>query len=803
MPRKKKHYIISVIILIIALGFGITVGAIAWIVKDTPDISNYKGSSESTLIYSADGELLTKLFKENRIYVPLERIPKELKTAIIAIEDTSFYVHHGVDFWGIARALVTNIMQGGTVQGASTITMQLAENALFARQERTYYRKIQELYLALQFERLYTKPEILEMYLNEIFMGHSAYGVETAAQQYFNKHVWELNLSESALIAGLPKAPNYYSPINNIEAAQRRRNVVLNRMLELGYITQQEAQKTKKQEIKIDSSSPSHQEDIAPYFIRYVRDKLIDRFGAQMVYNGGLKVYTTLDIDMQKKAEETVNNAIGKYIPTVERKNVSDKNQPQMSLITINPNNGAIRAMIGGRGDDQFNRATQAVRQPGSAFKPFVYTTAIKNGHSPGTIINDMPMLAERKENQSAKIWPKNYDEKYRGYVTTRDALKRSINVAAVKKIQKVSVNSTMQTATEMGISTLKTEDNTEDHLAMALGGLTRGVKSIDITSAYGIFANNGIRVEPHAISRVLDNRNQELYTAHPNKEIVLAEDVSYLMTDMLQTVVKEGTGWRVQRYLNRPVAGKTGTTNNYTDGWFVGFTPDLVTSVWIGEDNPTPMKYDPSTMSASIKGGEIESAEAVQLWSEYMQKVVKGRPKKNFNVPENIVQRKIDPITGLLASEETPNPEIEVFRKGNIPEKYDDLHGPTESVRIDTESGMLATANCPESSVKKIRYIAQTGIRIGPETIKFTNKDELQKNGNREISQNDIISGTYIVSEGEPVQKIDPQSGVPIKGNDGEVIYHSRPTRKCNIHGGDDSNLMNNIWNFFKGNDE
>ena len=286
MPRNKKQYIISVIILIIALGFGITVGAIAWIIKDTPDISNYKGSSESTRIYSADGQLLTKLFKENRIYVPLERIPKELKSAVIAIEDTSFYVHHGIDFWGIARAFVTNIIKGQKVQGASTITMQLAENALFTRQERTYYRKIQEIYLALQFERLYTKPEILEMYLNEIFMGHSAYGVETAAQQYFNKHVWELDLGESALIAGLPKAPNYYSPLRNIKPAKSRRNIVLNRMLQLGYISKSEAQKAKKKEIDVESSKPSHQEDLAPYFIRHVRDKLIDRFGPQMVYNG-------------------------------------------------------------------------------------------------------------------------------------------------------------------------------------------------------------------------------------------------------------------------------------------------------------------------------------------------------------------------------------------------------------------------------------------------------------------------------------------------------------------------------------
>src|SRR6056297_2662966 len=297
MKKKTKAIFLITFLIIFALGTGAMLGAVTWIIQDTPDITNYKGSSEATMIYDANGELLTKLFKENRVYVPLERIPENLKNAIVAIEDTKFYVHHGIDFWGIGRAMLNNIMKGDLLdQGASTITQQLARNA-FLSLEKTYFRKIQEAYLAIQFERMYTKSEILEMYLNEIFLGHSAYGVETASQQYFGKHVWELDLAESALIAGLPQSPNNYSPLNNPERAIRRRNVVLDRMHELGYITAQKAEEAKNAELDLNNGSESSQQ-LAHYFILYVRDQLLDQFGASMVYSGGLKVYTTLDTKM-------------------------------------------------------------------------------------------------------------------------------------------------------------------------------------------------------------------------------------------------------------------------------------------------------------------------------------------------------------------------------------------------------------------------------------------------------------------------------------------------------------------------
>ena len=598
MNFTKKQYILAFIILLLALISGITIGALSWIIQSTPEITDYKGSTESTQIYSANGELLTRLYKENRVYVPIEKIPNDLKNAIVSIEDSSFYQHHGIDFWGIPRALITNIKAGQIVQGFSTITMQLAENALFTQQERTYYRKIQEIYLALQFERLYTKPEILEMYLNEIFMGHSAYGVQIAAHQYFGKDISELTLSQSALLAGLPKAPNYYSPLRNPEAAKERRNIVLNRMNELGYINNNELKQAKTADLNLKPEDPK-QEDFAPYFIRYVRDELIDKFGAQMVYSGGLKVYTTLNTNMQKKAEDSVKNALGNYIPTVKRNN-NEQLQPQLSILSLNPKTGAIEAMIGGRGkNDQFNRATQAIRQPGSAFKPFVYTTAIKNNYSTSSLINDMPMIAAEEKGEDKKIWPKNFQDQYRGYVNLRTALTHSINVASVKLLREVGVNETIKTAENMGISTFTPSDNLETHLSLALGGLTNGVKPLEISNAYGILANRGIKVEPYAIKEVLNKNNQIIYEKKPQKKVVLSEETSYIMTDMLQSVVKNGTGWRAN--FGRPIAGKTGTTNNYTDAWFVGYTPELVTTVWIGEDSPKKMVYDQKDSNKSF----------------------------------------------------------------------------------------------------------------------------------------------------------------------------------------------------------
>lgn len=782
MSNKKGRYIIVAVILIISLTMGVAIGAVTWIIKDTPDISNYKGSSETTIIYSSEGEELTRLYRENRTYVPLNDIPAHLEEAIVAIEDKNFYVHHGIDFFGILRAVVANLRAGYIAQGASTITQQLARNALL-HQEKTYYRKIQEAYLALQFERKYTKTEILEMYLNEIFMGHSAYGVQAASHQYFGKDVSELNLSESALLAGLPRAPNYYSPYNNKEEAIKRRNRVLNKMIKLGYIDETTAEQAKQKELTLKSTKDQNEELKAPYFVRYVRDKLLDMYGANMVYGNGLKIYTTLDTNMQQTANDSIENAIQeKYIPTVKREGTADPNQPQMALISIDAKTGAIRSMVGGRGDDQFNRAVQAVRQPGSAFKPFVYTTAVKNNYSPADVINDMPMANPKNNGSNDKeIWPTNFGNKYRGMVNLRDGLTHSINVAAVKLLQKVGVSDTISTAQKMGINTFEPADDSSDHYSLALGGLNRGVKPLEMATAYGALANNGIRTEPFAITKILDRDDRVIYEAHPNKEIVVSSETSYLMTDMLSSVINQGTGWRAD--LDRPVAGKTGTTNNYTDAWFVGYTPDLVTSVWIGEDKVQEMVYDKKDSSGNYIYSEegdprtISSAEAARLWGEYMKEVVKDREVAYFSQPDNLESVTIDPITGKLPNKHTPRVTKEIFKKENVPKDSESLHGPVESVGIDKTTGYLATENCPEENVVKYTYIKKSGIRLGPTNINFSEPNE----GNEDVE--DLIKGVYIVEKGEPIQVIDSQLGIPEKNDNGEIKYETKPSKYCPDH--------------------
>lgn len=766
MKKKTKAIFLITFLLIFALGTGAILGAVTWIIQDTPDITDYKGSSEATLIYDANGKPLTKLFKENRVYVPLERMPEDLKNAIVAIEDTKFYVHHGIDFWGIGRAMVNNIMKGDLLdQGASTITQQLARNA-FLTLNKTYYRKIQEAYLAIQFERLYTKAEILEMYLNEIFLGHSAYGVQTASLQYFGKSVDDLTLAESALIAGLPQSPNNYTPLRYPERAIKRRNIVLDRMHELGYITENEMKKAKNAELNLDTVEES-QDKSAHYFTLYVRDQLINRFGAAMVYSGGLKVHTTLDPKMQKLAENTINNKIKNgFIPSFQSSG-SQNLQPQLSLVSLDVNSGAIKAMIGGRGTDQFNRAYQAVRQPGSAFKPFVYSTAlIEGGYTTGTVINDLPMLAsETGKGDELSIWPRNYGDRYRGLINLNTALTNSVNVAAVKLIKDVGVKNVIDFTEKLGISTFTNSDGHNDHYSLALGGLNRGVTPIEMASAYSVFANKGVYTEPHAITKVYDKHNNLIYEAQPESKMVMSQADSYLITSMLKSVVDNGTGHRAQ--MNRDVAGKTGTTNDYTDAWFVGFTSQIATSVWIGEDTRRSMEYNVKTVS---------SGEAAQIWGDYMRAAVKNMPVINFQMPDNIIEVAVDPYTGMLSNTYSPRIDVLPYKKGTEPTEKESLHGPVETLKVDKKSGLLATENCPSNQVEERHYIIKSGIRIGP-----TQKWFKENNPNKDEA--DLVKGRYTISTGEPVQKIDREYGIAKLQRNGEPRYEYKPNKICNLH--------------------
>ncbi|GEM_PF-109257 len=748
-----RLYIFTSLILLFFLALGTVLGGLYFIVSETPDISDYRGGRQSTMIYSSDGTLINSLYQENRVYVTLDDIPRELQQAIVAIEDHNFYDHHGVDLVGISRALITNIAEGRIVQGASTITQQLAREALLS-QEKTVFRKLQEIYLALQFERLYTKSEILEMYLNEIFFGHSAYGVEAASQQYFGRSVSELNLSESALIAALPRSPNYYSPFNNEDAARSRRNVVLNRMQQLGYIDEDEFQTARTAEIELHPDGRRQVDESAPYFVRYVRDQLLRMFGAQEVYGGGLEVYTTIDLDKQKKAEEAFQQALQEgIIPSHERDGEIANIQPQYASLSLDPTTGEIKSMIGGRGDDQFNRATQAARQPGSAFKPFVYTRAIQEGYYPASIISDIPRPAFRSDT-TYEIWPVNFGHEYHGMVSLRQALASSLNVAAVNMIESVGVEETIETAKNMGITTFQPQDYYEDHLSLALGGLTRGVTPLEMSSAYGIYANEGVWIEPHAIKRVENRRGDVLYEANPQKRVVLEEEDNYLMLSMLRSVVTDGTGWRAD--LGRQIAGKTGTTNRFTDSWFVGFIPELVTTVWIGEDSPRPMTYPT---------GRITSGQSVQLWTKIMEPILEDIPETTFNRPQDIISLEVDPATGLLASDNPGQSVNEVFRMDNTPGERSPLQGRIDTVRLDRETLKLATDQTPADRIISVDYLVDSGIVLGP--IDFAFGQNSPPGGGRQP-----ISGTYQARSGMPVLEIDPETGIPEADEAGEYSY-------------------------------
>ncbi|NLY83852.1 MAG: penicillin-binding protein 1A, partial [Acholeplasmataceae bacterium] len=526
--------------------------------------------------YDNKGELIsTTDSEEDRIPIPLAKVPKDLQNAFIAVEDVRFYEHSGIDFRGIARALLSNVM-GSDLQGGSSITQQLAKNA-FLTQERTWTRKIQEAFISIQLEHKYTKPEILEMYLNEIYFGLGAYGVESAALTYFGKHAKDLTLAESAMLAGLPKSPNYYSPLTNPKAGLERQRVVLNQMQKYGFIT--EAQANRAKEEKLVYATSTNKKNSLKYFLDYCTQQIIEKFGYDAVYKQGLKVYTTIDINMQKAANDALVHLPSYY--TDSKKLV----QPQVALVAVDPQTGYIKAMIGGRGTDQFNRSVLAERQPGSAFKPFVYLAALDNGMSPATVIDD-------KELDFAKDWnPQNYDKKWHGKVSMRTALVNSYNIPAILVAKQVGPSTVIDYAKKLGITSMVTSGNANDNnLALALGGLTRGVTPLEMTSAFGVLANNGSYNKAIAITKVLDRNGKLLYESKVSPEQVVNPKSVYLLIDMMREVMTRGTGTGAA--IGRPAAGKTGTTSDYKDAWFVGFTPDLSACVWIGDDNGESLGY-------------------------------------------------------------------------------------------------------------------------------------------------------------------------------------------------------------------
>lgn len=740
--------------------------------RDLPSVRSLREYTPSlvTRVWSDDNKLIGEFYVEKRVLVPFKSIPVYLKQAVIAVEDDSFYSHRGLDYKGIMRALWVNLISLDIKQGGSTITQQLARS-LFLTPEQNIMRKIKEAILARRIENVLSKDEILELYLNQIYFGRGAYGVQAASYMYFGKDVRDLNLAESALLAGIIRSPAEYSPYAHPDRSKLRQKVVLKRMLEEGYLTEKQHKKAYKQDIFL--KKPEKLEELAPYFVEYIRQYLVSRYGAEKVYKGGLNVYTTINYDLQRAATMTVKEglrALDKrqgYRGPVEHKsrseikewlegvrgslsqadilqgdilegivieagddlvtvkagrltgtiliddmlwarklrsgvdfekvayredatvrdilsvgdvihvrviNIKDDNTATFSLeqdplvegalISIDPMTGYAKAMVGGYDfkRSEFNRAIQARRQPGSAFKPFVYGAAIDRGLTSATVIEDAPIRYNIPGWD--KDWtPENYDGKFYGSMTLRDALAYSRNVVTVKLAEKIGIDNVINFARLMGI-----KSNLERNLSLALG--SSGVSLLELTSAYGVFANQGVRVEPVFIRYITDNGGRILEQATPVAQEVISRQTAYILTSMMEDVIQKGTG-RSARVLEKPLAGKTGTTNNFTDAWFIGYSPSLVTGTWVGFDDIKPLGH-----------GEAGARVALPIWITYMATALERIPIMVFPIPEDIVFVKIDPYNGLLAPANLTDFTVEIFKKGTEPTEVSTISGTVRPAR-------------------------------------------------------------------------------------------------------------------------
>ena len=601
---KRFFWITMLLSILIVAGAGC--GFISATMSNLPDVENVQPAASSQ-IYDVHGNLLTTVHStENRLPVPISEVPKSLQNAFVATEDARFYSHHGIDPVGILRAVWVNIARSGVSEGGSTITQQLARNA-FLSQDRTLKRKVSEALLALRIEQRYTKQEILEMYMNQIYFGQGAYGVQAASKVYFGKDVQDLSLAQASILAGLPQSPNYFSPFNDLEASKKRQAIVLGQMVKYNYITQAQADEAKEADLELiaKQDATASTDTNASYFINYVIAQVSEKYGDDAIYKDGLKIYTTIDMDAQNAAVRAMGD-----LPTF----YTDQNglqQPQGALVAVNPHNGYIVAMVGGRGNDSFNRATQATRQPGSSFKPFVYLAAIQQGMTPGTIIDDSPV--------DFNGWkPQNYERSYFGQVPLRYALQHSLNVATVKLADDIGMRKILNLAKDMGITSLTDSDN---NLAAALGGLTHGVRPIEMATAYSVLANGGLKINPTAITKIIDRNGQVLEEFSVDEKRVIEEKDAAIITSMLESVIQGGTGGNAA--IGRPAAGKTGTTDDSKDAWFVGYTPDLVAAVWMGDD------FGVETLNGTT-GGTIPA----MIWHDFMNQALANTPVSDFNVP-------------------------------------------------------------------------------------------------------------------------------------------------------------------------
>ena len=774
--REKRGFFKTLILWSFLLGLLLVIcGAGAGLVlyysisKDLPKITSLADYHPSiiTTVYADDNRKIAEFFKERRIVIPLKDMPRTLIDAFVAAEDSRFYKHQGIDFISIVRAFIKNLEAGTIVQGGSTITQQVTKSFLLTP-ERSYKRKLREAILAYRIDNAFSKEDILYLYLNQIYLGHGAYGVQAASENYFGKSVKDLNLAECAILAGLPQAPSKYSPFRHPERAKQRQIYALNRMVAEAYITNIQATEAINTKLDIKPRRNLYIEEV-PFYTEHVRRHLEKKYGTDALYTQGLQVYTAVSLKMQKIAREeiqkglfeldkregyrgplehikpeeiesysqtlqveldkkplepgatvkgvviavndskkTVAVRLGNTRGTITLKDMIWARKPdlevayynvklkrpsqalavgdvilvkakgkekgkekwmlaleqmpiaQSALMSIEAGTGLVKAMIGGRDfrQTQFNRAIQSRRQPGSAFKPLIYSAALdkeyedpKKIYTPATVIIDSAIVYTDEERDFT--WkPRNYKETFYGPTLFRKALTKSRNLVTIKILQDIGVDYAIEYAGKLGI-----ESNLSRDLSIALG--SSGISLLELLRAYSVFANQGYLVDPVFVLKVVDRNGNVLEEMAPERKKVIEKSTAYIMTNLLEGVVQHGTGRRVKA-LKRPAAGKTGTTNNLFDAWFVGYTPEYITGVWVGLDEEAPMGY-----------GETGSRAASPIWLGFMKRALEGKPVKVFQAPEGVEFAKIDADTGLLPVPESKNVVFECFKEGTVPTEY------------------------------------------------------------------------------------------------------------------------------------
>ncbi|MCE5300682.1 MAG: PBP1A family penicillin-binding protein [Spirochaetia bacterium] len=705
---------LAITIIGIFVGLGALAGIFIAYMQEVPevaDLKNYKPNM-STAVYDEKGVLISQLYDEQRTLVRLTDMPVNLQNAVIAKEDPRFFQHSGFDFKGILRATINNIMHGRIVEGASTITQQLARN-LFLNREKKFTRKIKEAILALQIEKYYTKKEILELYFNQIFFGNNAYGVEAAARTYFGKHVYELNLQECAMLAALPQAPSAFNPYRYPEIAREKRNIVITKMAERGYISDDEKKAAIETPIELNKLEVKN----APYFVEYVRQQLEASYGTSILYRGGLRVTTTLDNTVQDTAQEIFNFRIRALQERIEKNRGKKLDMPlQGAMLAMDPKTGHIIMMIGGVdfSRSEFNRAVQAKRQTGSSFKPFVYTAAIASGYRVSDVIMDSPIVFQNEDGTSWK--PENFSGKFSGPMIILNGLTYSKNVVTVKLLSKIGTGTVKKYANKMGITSPLAGD-----LTMGLG--SSSLSLLEMVTGFCPLANGGMRVEPLAVLTVKDSSGKTLENNTPRITEAIPDTTAYIMTYMLENVVNKGTGKTVRNMgFTAPCAGKTGTTNDFTDAWYIGYTPDLVAGIWIGFDSK-------ESMGKGMVGGSI----AAPIWAEFMQNSY-NVSNKEFPVPERIVFKKICTKSGMAATANCGAFTLDApFVDGTEPAKQCALHSAVNSSNFmneDMESYDISTDDWDEE---------ESGMsESNKKTPKPTDTDDADDENPRQINQTD-----------------------------------------------------------------